>query len=265
MKIVFFTDLDNTLLYSYKHDIGRAKRCVEVYEGREISYITQRTDILLKEVLTKMTVVPVTTRTLEQYRRIRLGVGSIPYALTCNGGILLCGGKIEQTWYKESLELVADSAPQLEKAQKLLEEDRYRSFEVRNIQDLFLFTKSSQPQASAKRLAEYLDTSVVDVFCNGMKVYVVPVAMNKGNGLKRLAAQLGAELTIAAGDSEFDIPMLACADYAAAPMEIAAKADKRRLSSARRAVMTQAEGVFSEWMLEYVLRMSRFAAPVDSS
>ena len=37
---IFFTDLDNTLIYSYKRDIGDAKRCVEVYQGREISFMT---------------------------------------------------------------------------------------------------------------------------------------------------------------------------------------------------------------------------------
>ena len=41
--IAFFSDLDNTLIFSYKHDIGKEKRCVEIYQGREVSYITERT------------------------------------------------------------------------------------------------------------------------------------------------------------------------------------------------------------------------------
>ena len=41
--IAFHTDLDNTLIYSYKHDIGPQKRNVELYQGREISYITEET------------------------------------------------------------------------------------------------------------------------------------------------------------------------------------------------------------------------------
>jgi len=40
--VVFNTDLDNTMIFSYKHDIGPEKRNVEIYEGREISFITQR-------------------------------------------------------------------------------------------------------------------------------------------------------------------------------------------------------------------------------
>ena len=49
MKILC-TDLDNTLIYSYKHDIGIQKRNVEIYQGREISYITDKTYDLLKKV-----------------------------------------------------------------------------------------------------------------------------------------------------------------------------------------------------------------------
>ena len=33
--IGFFTALDNTLIYSYKHDIGTDKECVEFYNDRE--------------------------------------------------------------------------------------------------------------------------------------------------------------------------------------------------------------------------------------
>ena len=37
--IVFYSDLDNTLIYSYRREIGGKKRCVEVYQGREISFM----------------------------------------------------------------------------------------------------------------------------------------------------------------------------------------------------------------------------------
>ena len=42
MKILC-TDLDNTIIYSYKHDIGNEKMNVELYKEREISFITKRT------------------------------------------------------------------------------------------------------------------------------------------------------------------------------------------------------------------------------
>ena len=69
MKVVH-GDLDNTLIYSCRHDIGEEKVCVELYEGREVSFMTKRSLSLLKEVQKKALFVPVTTRTAEQYRRI---------------------------------------------------------------------------------------------------------------------------------------------------------------------------------------------------
>ena len=55
--IAFHTDLDNTLIYSYKHDIGPRKRNVELYQGREISYITEETYHLLQLVKNEMLIV----------------------------------------------------------------------------------------------------------------------------------------------------------------------------------------------------------------
>ncbi|MDE6056296.1 MAG: HAD family hydrolase, partial [Lachnospiraceae bacterium] len=80
--IIFHTDLDNTLIYSYKHNIGEKKRCVEIYQGREISFVTQETYRLLQmlsERKGQVLIVPTTTRTIEQYQRIDLGVGTFPY------------------------------------------------------------------------------------------------------------------------------------------------------------------------------------------
>ena len=99
--IAFHTDLDNTLIYSYKHDIGPQKRNVELYQGREISCITEETYHLLQLVKNEMLIVPTTTRTLEQYQRIDLGIGPFPYALVCNGGVLLVNGVPDEAWYQD--------------------------------------------------------------------------------------------------------------------------------------------------------------------
>ena len=119
--IVFHTDLDNTIIYSYKHDIGMRKRNVEFYQGREISYITEETYRLLQQLKNEMLIVPTTTRTLEQYQRIDLGIGQFPYALVCNGGVLLVDGMRDEAWYQDSLHLVSDSRDEMNLAMELLE------------------------------------------------------------------------------------------------------------------------------------------------
>lgn len=215
--IIFNVDMDNTIIYSYKHDIGNEKKCAEIYQEREISFITDKTQKLLREIGEKILVVPTTTRTIEQYERIKLGLKEIPYALVCNGGVLLVDGKEDEEWYKASMEMIESSIDQLERAEKILENDSNICFEIRNIKGLFIFTKSSRPEESVKILEEALDTEKVDVFSNGVKVYVVPKKLSKGNAVKRFRERLTADKVIAAGDSEFDVSMLQAADVAIAP------------------------------------------------
>ena len=213
--IVFHTDLDNTLIYSYKHELGADKRCVEVYHGREISFITAETERLLQQIKARenqIVMIPTTTRTTEQYHRIQLGIGELPYALVCNGGVLLVRGREDEDWYHGSLERIRDSREMLHLALALLEKDPRRSFELRFIRDLFVFTKCQEPEAVVCELRQKLDRKVVEVFQNGVKVYVVPKALSKGSAVQRFREYSGAAYTIAAGDSEFDCSMLEEAD-----------------------------------------------------
>lgn len=214
---IFCTDLDQTLIYSYKHEIGKAKRCVEIYQGREVSFLTEKTFRLLSELQKRIGIVPVTTRTIEQYRRIDLGIGKFRYALTCNGGVLLVNGEREQTWYEKSLEMVESSKTELQQAARCLERIKDRTFEVRLIEELFLFTKCRHSQIAARQLQESLQLRFVDTLTNGEKLYVVPKVLNKGMALQRLRAYTGALRVFAAGDSVFDLPMLEQADLAIAP------------------------------------------------
>ena len=234
--IVFHTDLDNTLIYSYKHDIGREKRCVEIYQGREISFVTQETYQLLQRFSKQkdqVMIVPTTTRTIEQYQRIDLGVGGFQYALVCNGGVLLVnnscdrsGGMLaimqeDENWYRDSLEMIQDSVGELHRALEILSRDSRRNFELRFIRELFVFTKCEEPEVVVADLKKVLDERRVDVFNNGVKVYVVPKALNKGRAVERFREYIGADYVIAAGDSDFDISMLEAADLGLAPTELA--------------------------------------------
>ncbi len=221
---IFYSDLDNTLIYSYKHDIGPAKRCAEIYQGREISFMTEKTGRLLTQLKDLALIVPVTTRTIEQYVRIDMGIAELPYALTCNGGILLADGKQDASWFHESQKLVSPCKSQLAQGEILMLRDKNRCMEVRNIQGLFLFTKSENPLESVQYLKAALNPNLVNVFSNGIKIYIVPRPLNKGTAIQRFNKRFHPDYTIAAGDSEFDIPMLAAADLAFAPEQLKPRA-----------------------------------------
>lgn len=247
---VFFADLDNTLIYSYKHDIGMNKRTVEIYHGREISFITEKTHALLTEIKKRMLLVPVTTRTAEQYDRIDLGIGRIPCALVCNGGVLLTDGRQDEEWYQKSLQMVQESREELWKAVRYLEKEADRIFEIRCIKELFVFTKCRLAQSVVQRMKEVLGLRYTDVFYNGEKVYAVPKMLNKGTAVRRMKERLGAEHVFAAGDSEFDIPMLEQADAAVMPPE----GIGGRVQAHGHICRMPGKAVFSEELLEFVLK-----------
>lgn len=246
--VVFCTDLDNTIIYSYKHNIGEYKRNVELYQEREISFITERTFSLLKEVKKEMMIIPTSTRTKEQYDRIDLGVGEFEYALVCNGGLLIHNGEIDAEWYEESLKLVDVSLAEIEKSIRFLEEDERRKFELRFIENLFVFTKCSNPEIVVDELRQKLDCTKVNIFNNGEKVYVVPIHLNKGMALKRLRKLMNIEYIIAAGDSEFDISMVDEADYGIVPRNF-----KNDFDVDLEAQEMSGERIFSEELLEKCL------------
>lgn len=248
--IIFNSDLDNTLIYSYRHDIGDDKICVEMYAGREASFMTKKSYQLLRFIQEQVVFVPTTTRTIEQYNRVDFGIGIPKYALVCNGGVLLEDGRENIEWYKESMELAADCMGELKKAETCLKQDKHRIFEIRDIKGLFIFTKSSEPYRSVETLKDLLNLSLVDVFCNGIKVYVVPKTLSKGRAVKRFQKYLGADMIIAAGDSEFDVSMLREADIAMAPEELL---EQNPILS--KTICAATERIFSDTILEYIFSM----------
>lgn len=248
--LVFHTDLDNTLIYSYKHDIGQEKLLVERNAEKELSYMTRQTHAMLRELSAKMLIVPTTTRTLEQYRRIDLQIGTVPYALVCNGGVLLVDGEEDADWYAASLRAVSDSRAEVQRSIALLEKDARRTFEVRYIKDLFVFTKCENPEMVVAELKQALQMERVEVFYNGTKVYVLPKNLTKGHAIERFKKYIGAQRQIAAGDSAFDIPMLQTADIAFAPWQL-----RESLKTAAHVRLLDEGRLFSEAVLTEILRL----------
>lgn len=247
---LFVSDLDNTLIYSYKHDIGPNAVCAEVYEGRQVSFMTARSRAMLDEVNRRMHFVPVTTRSVQQYRRIVFADGWSPaLALAANGGVLLVDGQPDPAWYAASQAQIAPAEPALRHAEAVLERDPDRTLDVRRVDGLFVFTKSADVPATLARLRAVLDLTHVDLFENGVKVYVVPRVLDKGRGVRRLRARFPTAQVFAAGDSLFDLPLLEAADMAFYPAGLPYSG---RMGQQAIAVPEQA-GIFSDVVLESLL------------
>ncbi|WP_312653123.1 HAD hydrolase family protein [Aminipila sp.] len=245
MKI-FCSDLDNTLIYSYKHDIGKDKVLVECMGGKELSYMTTSAHNLLIDIASDKMFVPITTRSLAQYSRIDFGRDiSIKYALVSNGGILLEEGKINEEWLAESRKIAKDAEEELEKGIQLLKNDPNVYFEVKKADDLFIFTKSNDSYKTIEQLKLSLNTEKVYIDKNGVKVYIFPKILDKGSSIQRLRNYISGDYTfISAGDSKFDIPMIEKADIGICPKEL------EEVNNVR--IKKFSKLTFTEDMLKYV-------------
>ena len=203
MKIIH-VDLDNTLIHKQTRDDDI---CVEIYDNKPLSFISKKTWDLLNELQKRddVTVIPTTTRTVEQYKRINFGGVTFQFALGCNGGKLLIDGEPCDEWFDETLELIEDCEEEINKASKILNESR-------DVDGLFVYTKTEHIERLCAILNKRLDLNKVAVHVSGKKVYVIPKVLEKGNALTRLQYMVPRDITMAAGDSSMDYSMVESAD-----------------------------------------------------
>lgn len=207
---VLFSDLDGTLIFSAsRKKVGDI--VIEHKDGEDISCVTARQAELLPNI---GNIIPVTTRSVEQYRRIEFPKGFAPeYALCDNGGTLLINGESDGPWLERSADIFREAMEDISRFRALLERDPDRRFEVRMVDGFFLFTKSANPVLTLARLGT---GESCECFATGEKVYVIPKRLNKGAAVKRLAELIGLprEGIFCAGDSLMDVPMLNAAHTA---------------------------------------------------
>lgn len=247
--IYFCSDLDNTLIYSYRHDIGDHKVLVETKEGKELSYMSKESYKLLQEVAQVKELVPLTTRSLEQYSRIHFGNQiKTKYAMVSNGGILLENNKVNEEWLRETKEIISYAEEELEKGIQILKKDENVCFEIRKVDGMSVFTKSRNVETTMERLKGCLNTDKVYIDSNGVKVYIFPKTLDKGSSLKRFRKYVGDDnFFIAAGDSHFDESMLFAADTAFCPESLKVPDIQ--------SIIKLAEHRFTEEMLQRVLSL----------
>lgn len=240
---LFFSDLDGTLIFSAKH-----KRpddvVVEYKNDEEITCITPRQAELLP--LLSDRIIPLTSRSVEQYSRIRIDGFSPRYALCSNGAVLLVDGVIDKEWLTRSRELFSRAECEIEYFRGLLESDENRCFEIRLVDGLFLFTKSSSPEKTLERLG---NGELCDCFATGEKVYVIPKSLGKGEAVKRFSERFPNSRAITcAGDSLMDLSMLNCAETAVFTENI----PEERVTSRNKIIRPREN--FTEFLTEYAKR-----------
>ncbi len=280
-KILFACDLDNTLLHSHRRK-AEGDICAEILDGKEQSFFTPLAYKLIRELTADENVLllPVTTRSKEQYKRIKFPEGCTPeYALVCNGAVLLKDGEPENEWYEESERLTNPYRDELKRLEETLKNssDYSDSFPpplregcnasfcvkvsreggmpagaprfktVRIVDDMFLFVYCYNKDEIESIAAECRKYTELAVEYSGSKMYFFPPVSNKGYGVKRFAERYGFNRIISAGDSMIDCSMLEIADTALVPDE------KMRSLLKNENTLVCNEEHFSEFILKYVI------------
>jgi hypothetical protein len=239
--LLLASDLDRTLIYSaaalgLTMPDAQAPRllCVEVYEGRPLSYMTETAARLMAELARagdpaatrtpagaygpgRAVLVPVTTRTREQYQRLQLPGGPARYAVCANGGHLLVNGELDQDWHAHVRRRLAECAPLPEISDHLSATARTGDWllKERTADGLFAYLvvdRDRLPGTWLKELAEWAEPRGWTVSLQGRKVYVVPRTLTKSAALAEVVRRTGATTSYAAGDSLLDADLLLAAD-----------------------------------------------------
>ncbi|WP_314172455.1 HAD family hydrolase [Streptomyces winkii] len=217
------SDLDRTLIYSaaalgLSVPDAEAPRllCVEVYEGRPLSYMTETAAGLLAELTERCVFVPTTTRTREQYRRVRLPGGPARYAVCANGGHLLVDGEPDPEWNAQVRRGLAGCAPLEDVCAHLRESSGGGDWVLKQrvADGLFAYLvvdRGRLPQTWVKELAAWAEPLGWTVSLQGRKIYAVPVPLTKSAAVAEIARRTGATRTYAAGDSLLDADLLLAA------------------------------------------------------
>ncbi|MFE4977644.1 HAD family hydrolase [Kitasatospora sp. NPDC056651] len=207
MGVLVASDLDRTLIYSERAmALDTSDRpaprllCVEEYQGRPLSFMTGRAAALLAELARETCFVPATTRTPEQYGRIRLP-GPTPdwvpaYAICANGGQLLVDGVPDGDWRTEITgRIAAGSAPLEEVVRRLAECAAPEWTRKRSVADgLFAYLvveRAALPEGWLAELTGWCAERGWTVSLQGRKVYAVPVPLTKSAALAEVVRRGG--------------------------------------------------------------------------
>lgn len=231
MTVLIATDLDRTMIYSMKavrtltpEGLEPELVGVEVREGKFESFMTARAAegyAVLGEA-PGVVLVPSTTRTVAQYRRVVLPGPPPEYAVTTNGGNILHRGKPDKRW-RDLLDAAsrAESAPLADiYAEVARRSDPSFVRAVRVADELFCYITvrlPDLPEGFVSEWAQWCEQRGWRVSIQGSKIYAVPLAVSKSAAVKEIAGRVGADTVVAAGDGRLDTDLLEMADAAVRP------------------------------------------------
>lgn len=224
MKLLFASDLDQTLIYSRRSmgsGVGEEElREVERFEGRPQSFMTKKSQRALWSLDDSTFFLPVTTRTQAQYERVTgIYEGKEPprFAVISNGAVILEDGEPIREW---SDHIRQQCVSQNTIIHELLPEiERHFSEEwvlrIREADGWFVYLIIDRERFPEEKLGFYAKTFRKlgwEMSLQGRKLYFMPESITKAGAMEYVKDRLEADYVIAAGDSLLDRCLLESAD-----------------------------------------------------
>lgn len=226
-------DLDRTLIYSRRWfpaaDLASAWS-VEQRDGRDVSFMTSAAANALAALALSRVVVPATTRTVEQFRRIALPGGPYRYAVTGHGATILVDGQRDPVWEDRVAAVVSADSAELSTVMTALDRrigDSSWVSQLRVPEQLFVHLAIDEAAMPADWLASWRDWCEPrgwKVLRQDRSIYTLPRSLCKSHAVAEVRRRLveAGELSsdaqlLAAGDSALDAALLAMADAAVCP------------------------------------------------
>jgi hypothetical protein len=231
------TDLDRTMVYSQnsmqveeglKDDL--LFKVVEMYEKRPLSYMTSPAYINLEIINSHAHLVPVTTRTEKQFKRIKIpgttkadfASDRKQYAVTTNGANILVNGVVDPEWAAQIQAGFEGDVGTVEEVHRFLKQYKKSSWvkDYRNADGFFLYMvidRAEAPEHTLKEIRSTIDAFNWSTSLQGRKIYFVPNFINKGAAFAEIVKRVNGDYSIGCGDSLLDIPLMEAADISIRP------------------------------------------------
>lgn len=220
-KIIYASDLDRTLIFSKRfideHPTDASYKPVEYKGVQIISYMADSVKDGLNHLRNndKVTFIPVTTRSLEEYSRVNLGF-TPEYAIVANGGMILHNGKPLEDW-ENYIKNKINPMEIIDITNDIQELDSV-NYQVKFIDNRYLFFKTDDKELFDKEIESLIVRYPEFTFTRQVKkCYAIPNHFSKQIALRWVWHKLNKPFIIASGDSELDLPMLTLANKAIIP------------------------------------------------
>lgn len=210
--MMFASDLDRTLIYSqgalaeYPTKVDLELIPVEQKLDKSVSFMTKHSLQYLQMISKKLLFVPVTTRSLIQYKRVFLHNTDNLYAVTSNGANILYKGSPMSDWTGVIEKEMSEGSVPLEELRKFVSKQFHIPGDLREVESLFFYyyLNGDISRELVNDLDDFISNKGWRLSHQGKKLYLVPQAISKGRAVRFIQEREEITTLIGAGDSLFD-------------------------------------------------------------